>query len=85
MNRNTKLQQLCLTHNKFTNSGLEWFKYGLQRNRGLIHLALSGNEGIRLHGLEELKKDLQLNLEVDIGKEDDFYKSIEGNTLSLLR
>lgn len=85
MNRNSKLQQLCITHNKFTNSGLEWFKYGLQRNRGLIHLALSGNEGIRLHGLEELKKDLQLNLEVDIGKEDDFYKSIEGNTLSLLR
>ncbi|OMJ72109.1 hypothetical protein SteCoe_29515 [Stentor coeruleus] len=84
LNGNEGLQQLSLTSNKFTHRGLEYLKYGLKKNRHLVHLALSGNEKIRLSSLESLKESVPKNVEIDISKEDDFFRSPEAKKYKLI-
>lgn len=84
INSNIKLQQLELSQNRITHKGLEYFRYSLVRNKALVHLALSGNTNIKLKGLEKVKENLAKYIEVDIGKEEDFFRSAEAKKYKLI-
>jgi hypothetical protein len=83
LNSNKKLQQLVISKNKITHKGLEYFKYGLIKNKALVHLGLSGNPDIKLKEIEKLKDALSKNIEIDISKEEDFFKSSEAKKYKL--
>ena len=84
LNVNSRLQQLGLCKNKFSHKGLDYLKYGLPKNKTLVHLALSGNKSIKLSGLERIKNSMPKTVEIDIEKEDDFFKTPEAKKLKLL-
>lgn len=82
LNSNMLMQQILLQNNEFTQKGLEWFRFGLSKNKSLVHIGLSGNPEIKLKALEKLKAGLR-QVNVDIGKEDDFLKSDEAKKMKL--
>lgn len=84
LNANKKLEQLGLSYNKITYKGLEYLKYGLPKNKSLIHLSLTGNKDIKLPALEKIKHAMPKYFEIEIGKEDEFFKTDEAKKLKLI-
>ena len=86
LNSNTKLLQLILAQNKISQKGLGYLRDGVGRNRKstLVHVGLSGNSRIKLKALEEIKGDLQMHFEVDISKEEEFWKTDEARRFKLI-
>ena len=84
LNANNHIQQVYLSQNNISQKGLDYLKYGLPKNKSLIHLALSGNKNIKLAGLEKIKDSMPKTFEIDIGKEADFFKTIEAKKYKLI-
>ena len=84
LSANKNIQQLLLSHNSISQKGLDILKYGLSKNKSLIHLALSGNKNIKLPGLEKIRDSMPRFFEIDIGKETDFFKTVEAKRLNLI-
>ncbi|CAG9319172.1 unnamed protein product [Blepharisma stoltei] len=84
LSANVALQQLMLNQNAIGYKGLSNLSYGLEKNKTLAHLGLSGNLGIKLRMLEKMKEFVPREVEIDIAKEDDFFRSAEEKKLKLM-
>lgn len=84
LSANVALRQLMLNQNEIGFKGLNNLSYGLEKNRTLAHLGLSGNSGIKLRMLERVREFMPRDVELDIAKEEDFFRSAEEKKLKLV-